>query len=308
MTRYIILRIVQAVVLLKLVLVSVFFLLHLTGDPALVLMPEDATREEVDAFRRQMGFDDPLWVQYGRFFWNVLHGHFGDSFEHKVPAMGLVLEHMPATLELALAAYLFAILVAFPAGLLSAAKGRESVWERVCLLGTALAQSLPAFWFGLMLILFLSVGLGLLPPFGRGSVWHLIMPAVATSAYMAGRLTRLIRSGMLEVLGQDYIVAARSKGLPEFWVVAVHGLRNASLPLVTVMGTDLGVLLHGTVVIEVVFAWPGVGLLAVQAIYHRDFVVVQATVFLMAAFFVFVNLIVDLMYGFLDPRVRISGS
>lgn len=305
MGGYVVKRVIQAIFLLKLVMIIVFLLLHMTGDPVSVMMDTDATLEDIAYMKKLMGFDQPLWVQYGRFFSNAIGGDFGESIEHGEPAMGLVLERLPATLEMALGAFTFAVVIGIPFGCLAAFK-EGSLYDKGCVGISVLIQAVPDFWLAIMLIMFFSVTLGILPSFGRGGWQHFIMPAFAASTYHLARLARLMRSQMLEVMRQDYIITARSKGLNEKIVLMVHALKNSAIPIVTVLGLDLGILLGGTVIIEVVFAWPGVGRLVVQAIANRDFPIVQSAVFLMASGFVIINLTVDLLYAYLDPRISYS--
>lgn len=303
MAGYVFWRIVQGLVILKLVLVCVFLLLHLTGDPAAVLAPIDATEQDIARIRRDLGLDSSLLVQYTGFFKGALRGDFGRSFEHDQPAFQVVMEHLPATLELTAAAFLFSVALGIPLGCLAAYK-ENSLFDRVGIGWTVVAQAVPDFWLGLMMIMVFSVMLGVLPAFGRGGILHIIMPAFTASTFQAARLARLMRSEMLEVLRREYILAARSKGLSEKTVLFRHALKNSAIPIVTVLGLDLGILLGGTVIIETVFAWPGVGRLTVQAIYHRDFPVVQSAVFVLATGFVFINLAVDILYRTLDPRIE----
>lgn len=282
----------------------VFFILHLTGDPALVLLPPDASAEDIQRFREAMGFNDPFLVQYGRFLAGALQGDFGQSVRHGEPAFALVLERMPATFELSGAALVVALCLALPAGIVSAVR-RNSIIDYVSTVTALLGQSMPTFWLGIMLILVFSVWLNLLPSSGRGSVEHLIMPAVTLGLFTTARIMRLTRSGMLEVLNQDYIRTARAKGMAGPPVIWKHALKNAAIPIVTIVGIELGTLLGGAVITETIFAWPGVGRLSVQAIYNRDYPVVQAAVFLLASTFVLVNLVVDVVYTYLDPRIRL---
>ena len=302
MAGYVVKRLIQAVVLLKCVMIIVFLLLHMTGDPVLVMLDTDATHEDIEHLRKLMGFDQPLHVQYGRFFTNALQGNFGESTEHGESAMGLVLEHFPATIEMGVGAFVFAVIIGVPFGCLAAFK-EGSIYDKGYVGITVLMQAIPDFWLAIMFIMFFSVTLGLLPSFGRGGWEHFIMPAFAASTYHLARLARLMRSQMLEVLRQDYITTARAKGLSEKVVLMVHALKNSSIPIVTVMGLDLGILLGGTVIIEVVFAWPGLGRLVVEAIANRDFPIVQSAVFILASGFVVINLTVDLVYAYLDPRI-----
>jgi peptide/nickel transport system permease protein len=304
MTVYLFRRLAQSILVLFGVSVVVFAILYLTGDPALVLLPPDATADDVREFRARMGFNDPFVVQYGRFLGGALRGDFGQSVRHGEPAFGLVLERLPATFELSGAALLVALLLAIPAGVVSAVR-RNSITDYVATVIALLGQSMPTFWLGIMLILIFSVQLNVLPSSGRGGIEHLVLPAITLGLFTTARITRLTRSGMLEVLNQDYIRTARAKGVSGSPVVWKHALKNAAIPIVTIVGIELGTLLGGSVITETIFAWPGVGRLSVQAIYNRDYPVVQAAVFLLASTFVLVNLTVDLLYTYLDPRIRL---
>jgi peptide/nickel transport system permease protein len=304
MTTYFTRRLLQSLIVLLGVSFVVFFILHLTGDPALVLLPPDASPEDVRRFREAMGFNDPFFVQYGRFLGGALRGDFGQSIRHGESAFHLVVERMPATFELAGAALLIALALAIPAGIVSAVR-RNSLLDYVSTVVALLGQSMPTFWLGIMLILLFSVQFHLLPSSGRGTLEHLILPAVTLGLFTTARITRLTRSGMLEVLGQDYIRTARAKGVSDPPVVWKHALKNAAIPIVTIVGIELGTLLGGSVITETIFAWPGVGRLSVQAIANRDYPVVQAAVFLLATTFVVVNLMVDVVYTYLDPRIRL---
>ena len=297
-------RLLQSLLVLLGVSFVVFGILYLTGDPALVLLPPDATPEDVQRFRAAMGFNDPFFVQYGRFLAGALRGDFGTSIRHDESAFRLVVERMPATFELAGAALAIALCLAIPAGIASAVR-RNTLLDYVSTVVALLGQSMPTFWLGIMLILLFSVQLNLLPSSGRGSLQHLLLPAVTLGLFTTARITRLTRSGMLEVLGQDYIRTARAKGVSGPPVVWKHALKNAAIPIVTIVGIELGTLLGGSVITETIFAWPGVGRLSVQAIYNRDYPVVQAAVFLLASTFVLVNLVVDVLYTYLDPRIRL---
>lgn len=303
MRSYLLRRLWQSLLVLFGVSVVVFFILHLTGDPAALLLPPDATAEDIAKFRTAMGFDDPWVVQYARFLKGAVRGDFGESLRHGEPAMGLVLERLPATFELAGAGLLIALTLAIPAGIVSAVRRNTSV-DYVSTVVALLGQAMPTFWLGIMLILIFSVRLNWLPSSGRGSLEHLILPAITLGLFTTARITRLTRSGMLEVLGQDYIRTARAKGVAEPPVVWKHALKNASIPIVTIVGIELGTLLGGSVITETIFAWPGVGRLSVQAIFNRDYPVVQSAVFLLASTFVIVNLLVDVIYTYLDPRIR----
>jgi ABC-type dipeptide/oligopeptide/nickel transport system permease component len=304
MRVFVLRRLAQSLLVLLGISFVVFAILHLTGDPALVLLPPDATAEDVERFRQQMGFNDPFFVQYWRFLRGALRGDFGQSLRHGESAFALVIERMPATFELAGAALVIALALSIPAGIVSAVR-RNTAVDYVSTVVALLGQSMPTFWLGIMLILVFSVWLGLLPSSGRGTLTHLVLPAVTLGLFTTARITRLTRSGMLEVLNQDYIRTARAKGVSDPPIVWKHALKNAAIPIVTIVGIELGTLLGGSVITETIFAWPGVGRLSVQAINNRDYPVVQAAVFTLASTFVLVNLVVDVLYTYLDPRVRL---
>ena len=268
-------------------------------------MPMDATPEQVAQFRKEMGFTDPLLVQYWRFFKGTLRLDFGLSFRHSQPALDLVLERMPATIQLTITAMIIAMIIAVPVGIISAIR-RNSILDHIGMTGALLGQSTPVFWLGIMLILVFSVTFQWFPSSGRGTLEHLILPAVTLGMFSMARTARMMRSSMLEVLGQEYMKTARAKGLSPRMVILKHALKNALIPVVTIVGMELGTLLGGAVITETIFAWPGVGRLAVQAIYNRDYPVVQAAVFLLASIFVLVNLVVDILYTYLDPRVKLG--
>jgi len=299
-------RLVHAVFVVWGVVTVVFFLVRLTGDPAALLVDATATREEVARTRQMLGLDRPLYVQYVDFLTSAPLGDFGVSIRERRPAMRMVLEHFwPATAQLALAALVLAVVLPIPLGVI-AATHRNGLVDHLSRLGSLFLQSMPSFWLGLMLILLFAVALGgLLPAFGWGTLRHLILPAVTLAAAPLAQNVRLIRSGMLEVLQHDYVRTARAKGLTERGVIYRHAFRNAAGPFLTVSGVSLGFMLSGTIVIETVFSWPGMGRLIVQAVPGRDFPVIQAAVFLFAMLFVAVNLVVDVLQGLLDPRARV---
>jgi peptide/nickel transport system permease protein len=283
----------------------VFSLVRLTGDPVLLFLPPDAPTEEVERLRQQLGFNDPLAVQYARFLRSALAGDVGFSLKHQEPALRVVVDRLPATLELATAAMLLTLAVALPAGIVSAVK-RNSWLDRLVMAGVVFGQSMPTYWIGIMLILVVSVQAQLLPPFGRGTLAHLVMPSATLALFFTARIARLTRSGMLNVLRSDYVRTAQAKGLAAPVVVLKHALRNAALPIVTIIGIEFGTLLGGTVITETVFAWPGLGRLAVDAIFARDYPVVQTIVLLVSAIFVSINLVVDVLYRWIDPRVELA--
>ena len=304
MKVYLLRRLLQSLLVLFGVSFVVFGILFLTGDPALLLLPPDASIEDIAKFRQQMGFNDPFFVQYGRFLSGALRGNFGQSVRHGEPAFDLVMERMPATFELSGAALALALCLSIPAGIISAVR-RNTLVDYIATVVALLGQSMPTFWLGIMLILLFSVQLNVLPSSGRGGWQHILLPAVTLGLFTTARITRLTRSGMLEVLNQDYIRTARAKGVANPPVVWKHALKNAAIPIVTIVGIELGTLLGGSVITETIFAWPGVGRLSVQAIYNRDYPVVQAAVFTLATTFVLVNLVVDVLYTYLDPRIRL---
>lgn len=282
-----------------------FAVLFLSGDPTYLMIPENYTRQQIAEFRHAMGFDRPWYVQYGDFLARAVRGDFGVSLRSQLPALPLVMERMPATLELAVAAMLLSLAVAVPTGIV-AATHRRTVVDSASMVGSLVGQSAPGFWIGLMLILVFGVNLRWLPVSGRGGLSHLVLPGVTLAMYSMGRNARVVRASMLDALGHDFIRTAYAKGASRLAVLYRHALRNALLPIVTLVGLDFGVLLGGAIITETVFAWPGVGRLVINAIYEKDFPIVEASVVLIAAIFVLLNLCVDVAYGYLDPRIRYS--
>jgi len=285
----------------------VFWFLRISGDPVALLMPMDANKQDVEALRKSMGLNDPQVVQYVRFLKNLCRGELGNSFHYKQPALELLVERMPATFQLALSAMLFAIVIGIPLGIISAVKQGKAL-DAICVGLATIGQSIPLFWLGLMLMLIFSVFLGILPTSGRGTLKQLILPTITLGALPMAAIVRLLRASMLTALQMDYVTAARAKGVREFWVVVKHAFRNAAIPVVTFIGLQFGALFGGTVVTEMIFAWPGVGRLVVLAIYNRDYPLVQATVIFLSTIFVTVNFVVDLFYRLLDPRVRVGEA
>jgi ABC-type dipeptide/oligopeptide/nickel transport system permease component len=284
------------------VAVVVFILLHLSGDPVMLLVPADAPPEAAAATRHDLGLDRPLPEQFVRYLGRVLSGDFGTSLRFNRPVAGLLSERLPRTIELTLAALFIAVLVAIPAGIVSALT-RGRILDQVTMVFAVSGQAIPIFWLALMLIWLFALRLQWLPVFGYGTPAHLVLPAVSLSTIVVGRLARVVRASMLEVLSQDYIRTARAKGLPEVRVIVRHGLKNAAIPIVTVVGLQLAQLLGGAVVTESVFAWPGVGGLAAQAVFDRDFPIVQGVTLVTSFIFVVANLAVDLAYVALNPRI-----
>ena len=307
MAAYLIRRVFFSLFVLWGAVTVVFAVLRLVpGDPALLILGSDASPDQVAALRTQMGLDQPLPVQYGIYLADVAQLDFGPSYRLRQDSMALVLERVPATVELAVVALTLSLVIGLPLGIL-AALSVDRVADRVISVLSLLSQSTPSFWLGIVLILVFSRTFKVLPSGGTGSVAHLVLPAITLALPFLAILVRLTRSGLLEVLGEGYLDTARSKGLRERVVIFPHAIRNALIPIVTVVGLQFGALLGGTVIIETVFAWPGVGRLLIDSISARDYGVVQAAVLLIAATFVFINLVVDVLYGYLDPRIRLAG-
>ncbi len=325
MHKYIIRRLLLTVVVVLGVTLATFISIHLAGDPTIFYISERASKEERLEARKRLGFDRPLHEQYLSFLGGLLRGDTGNSLQHRVPAFGVIMERMPATLELTIGSFILSTVVAFPIGVLAASR-RGTMTDGTLMLGAMIGQSMPSFWLGLMFMLFFGVTLKWLPISGHvpflkpilegdieqavhnfpNALRYLIMPVVAVSVYSISRNSRLIRSAVLEVLRQDYVVTARAKGLNERTVMIRHTIRNALIPIVTVLALQLAFLLNGVIVIETVFSWPGVGRLLFDAVNQRDVPLVMTGVVLLSFLFVSANLIADLLYGFLDPRIRLE--
>jgi ABC-type dipeptide/oligopeptide/nickel transport system permease component len=304
MTAILVRRLVRLIVICFGISLITFLLMHLSGDPVAMIMPE-ATEADRAILREAMGFNRPLLMQYGSFMVRAVQGDFGQSFYHRSPALALVFERMPTTLLLTLFALLLAVIIAIPAGIFTAVR-RYSVFDHLATVAVLLGQSMPVFWTGIMLILLFAVGLNLFPASGWESWQATVLPALTLGTFQAPLFLRMSRSAMLEVLGLDYVQTARAKGLDEWLVIVKHALKNAAIPIVTVIGLQFGVLLGGAVVTETVFAIPGTGRLILRAIGQLDFPVVQAGVMMLSLIIVAVNFIVDLLYLYLNPQVRIS--
>ena len=296
-------RFIRALVALWLVSTVVFVVMRLSGDPVPLLLPPDAPTAEIFRVRHDLGLDRPLIVQYAVFLGDVVHGDFGRSIHFHQPAMAVAFGYLPATFELGVAAFLIAVIFALPIGILSAVR-RDSGLDRAAMGLALFGQSAPTFFLGVLFILVFSLRLNLFPTSGRGGWAHLVLPAATLGAFAMASIARITRSAMLEVLRTDFVRTARAKGAREAAVVLKHTLKNAALPIITITGLQLGTLLGGAVVTETVFAWPGMGRLAIQSIYNRDYPVVQSAVFIAAVLFIAINLTLDVMYGVLDPRVR----
>lgn len=304
MKKLILQRTLSSVLIICAISVLVFLMLHLSGDPIALLAPPGASQELYDLLRAKYGLDQPLVTQYLIFARNAITaGDFGESYYYNRPAMPLVLSRFTATLELTAAAMLISILISFPAGILAAVKWNSWV-DNITRFFILLGQAAPPFWVGILLILVFSVQLGMFPPSGREGITSVFLPALTIGAATSAMFTRLIRSSMLDILSADYIRTARAKGLRQSVVLYKHGLRNALIPVITTMGVVFGFLMGGSIVVETVFAWPGLGRLLIHAIHTRDFPVVQAAVFVFAASFVVINFLVDVLYGYIDPRLR----
>ncbi len=297
-------RALQSAVVLLGVSAIVFFALFLTGDPAALMMSPDASAAEIAAFRKAMGFDDPVWLQYGRFLAGVLHGELGTSLRFQRPAYDLVLERLPATALLAIAALAWSTVLGFALGI-TAALRKDGPIDFAIRLVALLGQAVPVFWLGLLLIIVFALKLRLLPTGGIGTVAQLILPAIALGAYYLSAIARIVRASLIEALAQDYVRTARAKGLSAWRITMRHALRNALIPVVTVQGMYFASLLGGALITEVIFAWPGLGRLAVEAIQNRDFPLVQAVVLFAALVFVLTNFLVDIAYAALNPRIRL---
>lgn len=306
MRTYIIKRLIEAIGVCLVVSMLSFFLLFLNTDPALLLLPPEAEMEDIAIFKKQMGLDRPVIIQYFDFLRKViLHGDFGESFVAKIPAIELLVERLPATVQLAVAALIVINFIAVPVGVIAAIR-RYSLMDNVATFTALVGQAMPLFWFGIMLIIIFGVWLGWLPISGSGTLLHLILPAITLGSWILPVNMRLVRSGMMEVLNQDYIRTARAKGLAEKKVLIKHAFKNAAIPVVTVSGMQFGALLGGAVVTETVFAWPGLGRLAVDSIRMGDYPVVQAIVVIFAMIIVLANLTADIVAALIDPRIRLD--
>ncbi len=302
MLSYIVRRLALSLLTVFLALTLMFGVLHLGGDPVLLLVPVDSTPEYIERMRAQWGFNDPLWVQYAHFVGRAALGDFGESLRYNIPALQLVLERLPATGLLTMVSILLAVIVGVPLGFLAALHSGRLL-DQLSNVGSVLGQSIPSFWLGLLLVLVFSVNLGMLPTGGMGTPAQLVLPGLTLSLYSVGRIVKLTRSSVLEVLRAEYVRTAHAKGLSQRTVLFRHVLKNASIPIVTIIGLQMSGLLGGAIVVETIFSWPGLGRLIVQSIQFRDFPTALAAVFFTAATVSLINLIVDLLYGLLNPRI-----
>ena len=303
MKRFVLRRLGYAALSLVLLSVTIFLFVRVTGDPTVLLVEPGASRADIEALRQDLGLDRSLFVQYGTFVRDLMRGDFGRSFYYRTPVLELYLSRLPNSLLLAVAAMAFSLLIGIPSGIIAAVRV-NGWWDSGGKIFALLGLSMPSFWVGLLLILFVSVYLGWLPSSGSGTVLHVLMPAFALGWYFAAAHMRLTRSSMLEVLGSEYVKLARLKGLPEALVIGKHAFKNALIPVLTLAGINLVLMVNVAVVVETVFAWPGIGRLLYEGIAFRDFPVVQATVLIGGSMIVLVNLAVDLLYAVIDPRIR----
>jgi peptide/nickel transport system permease protein len=305
MTSYLTKRLIHSVIIVFGISLAVFMLSRLTGDPVSLMVGFDTSKEDREILTKEMGLDKPLFVQYAFFLKDAVRGNFGKSIRYEEPATRLVIERIPATIRLLALTMLWALIVAIPVGIVSALK-RNSVFDLLGMAVTFLGQSIPSFWLGIMMIMVVGVHFRLLPisGYGGGSLSNVIMPSITLGAFAMASFARITRSSMLEVLDMDYIQTARAKGVMELYVVIKHALRNALIPIVTILGLHVAHAVGGAVITEQIFAYPGVGWLAVQSIYNRDFPVIQAIVMLVSVSVVLVNFLIDILYTLIDPRIR----
>lgn len=303
MGAYIIRRILQSLIVLFGVIIITFFIARILGDPVALLLPPEATPEQRTSMTKELGLDRPLYLQLVLYISKVLRGDFGQSFRHQESAMKLIIQRIPATVYLSIVAAIISVCIALPLGIISAIK-RGTIFDRVAMSFALFGQSVPPFWAGIMMILLFAVMWGWFPPSGYGGPKYVFMPAFTLSFFFTASTARLTRSSVLDVLDMDYVRFARLKGVPEFVIIMGHVLRNAFITILNIVALQLGELLGGAVVVEFIFSWPGIGRLSLEAIYNRDYPVIQATVVVAAFFFVVINLLVDIIYIATDPRVR----
>jgi ABC-type dipeptide/oligopeptide/nickel transport system permease component len=304
MQRYVLKRIFQSLLTLLVLSLLIFIVCRLTGDPVLLMLPDDASPEDVAQLRTALGLDRPLPVQYGLFLRSALQGDFGRSIKGQVPVLDLIEERLPNSIKLAIVSLLITVILAFPLGVMAAVKKGTSV-DTLANLIAVLGQSLPQFWVGIVLIQIFAVHLRWLPVAGTGSFWHYILPGFTLGWFLVAGIMRLLRSSMLDVLDSEFVKLARIKGVSGWSVVWKHALKNAVMPVLTFAAIYLAILITGAILVETVFAWPGLGQLTYQGIVYRDFPVIQAVVLLTAVIVVTVNFVVDITYAYLDPRIRL---
>jgi len=301
--RYIVRRLLQSVLALLAISLLVFLMSRMTGDPTMLMLPDDASQEDIARLRRALGLDQPLTVQYWVFLSKAVQGDLGRSIKGQMPVTEMLTERLPNSLKLAAVAMGVAVLMAFPLGVVAAVK-RGTAFDTVANIVAVLGQSLPQFWVGIVLIQIFAVRLRWLPVAGVGTLWHYVLPAFTLGWFVVAGMMRLLRSSMLDILGSEFVKLARIKGVPETAVIWKHALRNAMIPVLTFGAVYLAILVTGAILVETVFAWPGIGQLIYQGIVFRDFPVVQAVVLLTAGLVIAVNMLVDILYAYLDPRIR----
>ena len=303
MLDFVVKRGLQALLVIFLALTVVFFLIRLAGDPTALFLPPDAPAGQLEEYRERLGFNRPVHVQYADFMFNAVQGDFGTSLRSREDALSIVLSRIPATFQLAFTALTISIMIAIPIGVISAYK-RNSFYDQIGVGLTVLGQAIPSFWLGLILIYIFAANLQWLPSGGGGTLIHLLLPAFTLAAYSVARFARFTRSTMLDVLKKDYIRTAKASGVPVSKILSRYGLKNTLIPIITLIGLDLGVLLGGAVITEVVFSWPGIGQLLMTSLLNRDFPVVLAGVFLIALIYSIINFVVDILYAYVNPQIR----
>ena len=307
MTSYLIKRLLQSLFAVWGVVTLVFLILQLSGDPALLLAPEGATGEDIALIRSQLGLDRSMIVQYGHYFWDLLHFDLGRSFVQELPVTEIIASRIAYTLYLALAALVLAFCVGIPVGIITGIYRGKWI-EKILIPFVLIGQSMPTFWTGILMIMFFAVRLGVLPASGADGFSSVIMPAISLGALSMATFARIFRTSIIEELNKDYVRAARAKGLSFCRILFLHIIRNASIPLITISALELAMLLAGAVIVETVFAWPGLGQLTVQAIESRDFLIVQALVLLGSMVYIFLNFVADILYSVVDPRIKLRGA
>lgn len=303
MNNYFVRRILQIIPVLLIISFIVFSLIFIAGDPVALMLPDDASQEDVELLRESLGLNESFLIQYGTYITNLLQGDFGESYRYGQDAMSIVLERLPATLELGVAALLIALIISIPLGIWSATKQNSSL-DLIATGAAVIGKAMPNFWLGIMLILLFSVTLGLFPVSGRGTLANLVLPAITLGTGIAAEMTRLIRSSMIETLNQDYVRTAKSKGLKDRVVVYKHAFRNSLIPVITITALQTSTLVGGALITETVFSWPGMGQLLIQAVNTRDMAIVQASVFIIALLVILMNFVADILYRLLDPRIK----
>lgn len=305
MLDFIIKRFLQVIVVVFLALTVVFFLIRLSGDPTTLFLPPDAPKEQIEEYRELLGYNRPLIVQYGDFMISAVQGDFGQSLRSQEDALSIVLSRVPATFQLAISALVLSLLIAIPLGVLSAYK-RNTIFDRIAVGLTVVGQAVPSFWLGLILIYIFAAQFKILPSGGGGSLVHMLLPTLTLAAYSVARFTRFTRSSMLDILRNDYIRTAKASGVPPSRLIMKYALKNSLIPIITLVALDLGVLLGGAVITEVVFSWPGIGRLLMQSLMNRDFPIVLAGVFIIALIYAVINFIADILYAYVNPQIRVK--